>query len=165
MRISGEENWKKPGYVWKLEFWTYFLNAESTVKCCQVFIGNQMRGWSGCLTFGPAHPLSPVTPPRGALRPVTSSRPRHRCSHNSVQFISLIKAHSIPTFQPFWGIRIFIGLTSVLQLCMRRCPKKICKPAWNSSLNHNIRCHEQKYSHLKKSPHSVDGDKNLFRSS
>lgn len=134
-----------------------FSECVSNVKGCRVFIGIRMRGWGGCLTFGPAHPLSPVTPPRGALRPVTSSRPRHRRNLNSVSFICLIKA---PTLRPFLGFRIFISQVGI-QCCSfvwLGVQKKLCIPAWNSSLNHKIRynCEEgPKCPHLKKSPHSV----------
>lgn len=96
-----------------------FSECVSNVKGCRVFIGIRMRGWGGCLTFGPAHPLSPVTPPRGALRPVTSSRPRRRRSLNSVSFICLIKA---PTFRQDFYLS---SRNPVLQSCMTRCPKKI----------------------------------------
>lgn len=106
MRINKEENWKSQAQA-KCENWNSGLFSEyvlTVVIGSKVFIGNWMRGWSECLTFGLTYSLSPVTPPRGALQPMTSLRPQHLYSLNSVWLIISSKGC---TFKPFWGFNIF----------------------------------------------------------
>lgn len=155
------------GDVWQPEISDSFLSAcVSNVKGCQVFIENWMRGSGGCLTFGPAHSLSPITPPRGALRPVTSSRPRRRRSPNIFSFICLVK---VPTFLPIHPA-FFLPLVDI----------QCCSRVWLGSQKHSAyllgtRAQTKKFGIGVREEQNVliwrkvltlsGGDKNLFPSS
>lgn len=151
-----EENWNSEAMCENLEFRTLFWVR---FKCegLSGFYWNQDERLRWMFDLWPCSSAVSSYSPRGALRPVTSSRPRRRRSLNSVSFICWIKA---PTFRPFLGFRIFISQVGIQcrSLLWQGVQKKLCIPAWNSSLNHKVRynCEEgPKYPHLKKSPHSV----------